>query len=631
MCGIVAVFHFDHQHQVSEPLLRSMTDSMVLRGPDDAGYWISGPIGLGNRRLAIIDLSSAGHQPMTNEDQTLWITYNGEIYNFQELRKELELKGHCFRSHTDTETILHAYEEWDTECLSRFNGMWAFALWDDRRQRLFVARDRLGVKPLVYYQDANRFICASEIKGIITDPTVPREIDPEALHHYLSFMNVPAPFTIYREIRKLKPGHYLLLNRGRIEEKVYWDLPVGEEVRDDKQQILHTLDARLGDAVRLQMVSDTSLGVFLSGGIDSSLVSAIAAQHIINEKLNTFTVSFQGLEDYDESPWARLVAEWIGSDHHEMNLQFDFVKTLPHLVQLFDEPFAISSVLALYFMSKEVSKYVKVILTGDGGDEVFGGYPWRHSLLHQYLNLLNHPPLAWFRRANNKPVPPIRWHTSAGKLRLRQVRDALKYDDHTLRQWMYFQSLYCYNEAEKAEIYTADWADQTGVVCTDDLLSPHVLERAPNTLARWLSFDLKTTLADEMLAKVDKATMACSLEARVPLLDYRLVEYAVNLPTQLKVRGREGKRILKEMGSHYLPADVLKRQKHGFNVPLKWWFRNELQTFVNDVLNEASLRRAGYFRPEVVQDILRCHREDVSKDLSNHIFALLCFELWQAK
>jgi len=630
MCGIIAVFHFDSQYQVSEPLLRRMTNSMAHRGPDGEGYWIRGPVGLGHRRLAIIDLSPAGHQPMSNEDGTLWITYNGEIYNFKEVREELEIKGHSFRSHTDTEIVLHAYEEWGIGCLSHFNGMWAFALWDVHRQRLFVARDRLGIKPLDYYHDEKRFICASEMKGITSDHTVPRELDPEALHHYLSLMNIPAPFTIYKGIRKLMPGHYLLVKDGRIEDRVYWDLPMGEEVRDGEAEMMTILDDKFNDAVRLRMVSDVPLGVFLSGGVDSSLVSAVAAQHTTNEKLKTFTVSFQGLEDYDESQWADKVSEKIQSHHYGVDLPFDFVKTLPYLVYLFDEPFAISSVLALYLMSKEVSKYVKVVLTGDGGDEVFGGYPWRHSLIDQYLDWLNHWPFTWFRYDSDRhPTSPVRWRISKRNLRVRQGMEALAYDDRVMRQWMYFQSLYCYNEAEKATLYTPEWNEHIGRLTTDDLLAPRVPDSAPNNLARWLYFDSKTTLADEMLAKVDKATMGCSLEARVPFLDYRLVEYSIRLPAYLKVRGQQGKLILRELGKRYLPSEILQRRKHGFNVPLKVWFRNELWDFVNDILNESSLQEAGYFRPGVVKEILKRHREDRGGDFSNPIFVLLWFELWR--
>jgi asparagine synthase (glutamine-hydrolysing) len=630
MCGILAILNFDPENQVDESLLRQMTDTMAHRGPDDAGYWMNGPVGLGHRRLAIIDLSSAGHQPMSNEDGTLWITYNGEIYNFKELRQGLEIKGHSFRSQTDTEVVLHAYEEWGTDCLSRFNGMWAFALWDHRRRCLFVSRDRLGVKPLVYYHDPKRFICASEIKGIIADRTVPKEIDPEALHHYLSLMNIPSPFSIYKKIRKLQSGHYLLIKDGSIEDRVYWDLPMGEEVSEDRRIILENLEACLQDSVKRRMISDVPLGVFLSGGVDSSLISALAAKSRGKETLRTFTVTFQGLGNYDESGWARQVANHIDSNHHEMELPFDFVKTLPSLIQFFDEPFAISSVLALYLMAQEVSKHVKVVLTGDGGDEVFGGYPWRHSLLDQYLDWLNLWPFKWFHKdTGEEPVPLIRWKTTLRQTRIKQILDALGYEDRMLRRWLYFQSLYCYNEIEKGELYNPEWAHQIGHVKTDDLLISHLPNQVPNRLACWISFDLKTTLTDEMLAKVDKATMACGLEARVPLLDYQLVEYAINLPVSMKVQGREGKRALRWLGERYLPKEILKRPKHGFNVPLNIWFRNELWAFVKDILSESAVKDAGYFNVKTVQEILQRHRQDMASDLSNPIFTLLCFELWR--
>jgi asparagine synthase (glutamine-hydrolysing) len=630
MCGILAILNFNLENQVHEPLLRQMTDTMAHRGPDHKGYWVKGPVGLGHCRLAIIDLSTAGNQPMTNENGTLWITYNGEIYNFQELRKVLESKGHTFRSHTDTEVVLHAYEEWGTECLSHFNGMWAFALWDEKEHSLFVARDRLGVKPLVYTYNPKRFICASEMKGIVADRTVHREIDPEALHHYLSLMNIPAPFTIYKGIRKLLPGHYLWVKDGSVEEHVYWDLPVREEISQSRMEILDHLEVSLQDSVKQRMISDVPLGVFLSGGVDSSLISALAGKFLKKDLLHSFTVRFQGLEDYDESFWARQVATHLNTDHHEIDLSFDFVQTLPHLVRLFDEPFAISSVLALYLMAKEVSKHIKVVLTGDGGDEVFGGYPWRHSLLDKYLDWLDLWPLKKFRKDTEKePLPLVRWKTTLRKMRIKQVLDGLRYDDQTLRQWMYFQSLYCFNEIEKKELYNPEWAYHIGQARTDNLLISHISEKAPNRLARWIAFDLKTTLADEMLSKVDKATMACGLEARVPFLDYQLVEYAINLPAFMKVKDREGKRMLRWLGERYLPKDIVKRPKHGFNVPLNAWFRKELKDFVNDILSESSLRNAGYFNPKTIQEILQRHRQDTTSNLSNPIYTLLCFELWR--
>jgi asparagine synthase (glutamine-hydrolysing) len=631
MCGILAVLNFDPEDQLHVPLVQQMTDTMVNRGPDHQGYWAKGPVGLGHCRLAIIDLSPAGNQPMTNEDGTLWITYNGEIYNFLELRQVLENKGHTFRSHTDTEVILHSYEEWGKECLSHFNGMWAFALWDQKERGLFVARDRLGVKPLVYtYNNPKRFICASEIKGIISDPTVPRDIDPEALHHYFSLMTIPAPFTIYKNIHKLLPGHYLWVKDGSIEDQVYWNLPINGEIHQSQEEILDQLDVFLQDSVNRRMISDVPLGAFLSGGVDSSLVSALAVKFLKHTPFYTFTVRFKGQEEYDESLWAQQVATHLNTNHHEIELSFDFIKTLPYLVRIFDEPFAISSAVALYEMAKEVSKHIKVVLTGDGGDEVFGGYPWRHSLLDQYLDWLNFWPLKKLHKNNeSEPSPPVRWKTTHGKIRMKQILDGLQYDDHTLRRWMYLQSLYCFNEIEKRELYSSEWFQHLDRAKTDHLLVTHIPKKAPNRLARWIAFDLQTTVADEMLSKVDKATMACGLEARVPLLDYRLVEYAMNLPARMKVKGREGKRILRWLGKRYLPEQILIRPKHGFNMPLNAWFRNKLWNFANDILSESSLRAAGYFNPKTIQEILRHHCQDPKNDLSNPIYALICFELWR--
>jgi len=630
MCGILAILNFNLENQVNEPLLRQMTDTMVHRGPDHKGYWVKGPVGLGHCRLAIIDFSTAGNQPMTNENGTLWITYNGEIYNFQKLRQVLESKGHTFRSHTDTEVVLHAYEEWGTECLSHFNGMWAFALWDEKHRSLFVARDRLGIKPLVYTYNHRRFICSSEIKGIISDETVPREIDPEALHHYLSLMNIPAPFTIFKGIRKLLPGRYLLIKNGSVEEHVYWELPLKEELSQSREEILDQVEISLQNSVKQRMISDVPLGVFLSGGVDSSLISALAGKSDQTNSLHSFTVRFKGLEDYDESYWAHRVASHLHTEHHEIDLSFDFIQTFPHLVRLFDEPFAISSVLALYLMAREVSKHIKVVLTGDGGDEVFGGYPWRHSLLDKYLDWLNLCPLNhFFKNIGKEPSPPVRWKTNLSKIRMKQIWDGLRYDDQVLRPWMYLQSLYCFNEMEKRELYQPEWVHHVGQTNTDHLLISQLPEKAPNRLARWIYLDLKTTLADEMLAKVDKATMACGLEARVPFLDYQLVEYALNLPIPMKVKGRVGKRALRWLGERYLSKEIVNRPKHGFNVPLKLWFRDELWEFINDILSESSLGNGGYFRPKTVKEILQRHRLGKAGDLSNPIFALLCFELWR--
>lgn len=636
MCGILAILNFN-QAPIDAALLHKMTDTMAHRGPDDAGYWTNpgGNVGLGHRRLAIIDLSSAGHEPMCNEDQTIWLTFNGEIYNFLELKPQLEAKGHRFSSHTDAEVIIHAYEEWGIDCLQRFNGMWAFALWDENRQRLFVSRDRFGIKPLVYYRDKHRFICGSEIKALLADPTMPREIDPTALHHYLTLMDVPVPYTIYQNIHKLKPGHYILVENGQVHQQAYWQLEIGTPIQADHAEIVEELEAKLKEATRLRMISDAPLGAFLSGGLDSSLVSALAADALDDQsKLNTFAVVFKGMEIYDESPWSRRVATDLGTNHREFDMSLDFVKILPNLVRIFDEPFAVSSVVALYLLANETAKHVKVVLTGDGGDEVFAGYAGRQNLIDVVWDWLSVWPLRSYEpvtaeNARDSIFSFVRWTDAPPAKKIKWVFETGTMSNQIARQRHYLNSLYIFREVEKQALYTPAWTEIVQDVYTSDLLWQHLPNGTSNRMSRWLHLDLKTTLVDQMLSKVDKATMANSLEARVPLIDYHLVEYALRLPPPVKAKLRRGKLILKKLGEKYLDHDVIYRPKHGFNVPLKLWFKDKLYDFVSDILNEQTIRQGGYFQPEMVQQILKRHRDDPDIDLSHHIFILLTFELWR--
>lgn len=635
MCGIVACLHFDPANPVNATSLQQMTVTMSHRGPDDSGLWIGGPIGLGQRRLAIIDLSPAGHQPMLNVDGSLAVTYNGEIYNFRQLRACLERKGYRFRTQTDTEVILHAYAEWGVSCLERFNGMFAFALWDVPRQRLFVARDRFGVKPLLYYVDPHRFICASELKAILAAPDVPRRINPVAIHHYLSLMTIPAPLTIYRKIHKLRPGHFLLVENGQVHEQRWWQLAVGPETTDPEPVILEKLEALLVDSVRLRLISDAPLGAFLSGGVDSSVVSALAARQSGDQPLKTFSVVFANQPGYDESEYARRVAQHIGSKHTEITAQVDFLDILPDVVKLFDEPFAVSSALAVYLMAQETAQYVKVILTGDGGDEVFAGYVHRHTRIDHQLDKLAHLPFNPFqRRTGALPQPLVAWAMPTRLRHIRLMASALTTPDDVMRPWRYLQTLYTFNEAEKFALYTPEWSEylrQTAdFSSTDEFLMPVFPSTYPNRLARWRIFDLHTTLADEMLTKVDKATMAWGLEARPPLLDYRLVEYALTIPPSLLAQGANGKQILKRVGERLVPPEVLYRPKHGFNVPLGVWLRAKTPPPVlNDVFRPSSIKNSGIFQPAVVNTIIQRHRRDHSVDFSNRLFVLAWYLLWQ--
>ena len=636
MCGLVSIRQFDSDKFVDKDLLSRMTNTMAHRGPDGMGCWANprGKVGLGHRRLAIIDLSRAGDQPMANEAGTIWITYNGEIYNFKMLRQELESKGHLFRSQTDTEVILHGYEEWGIDCLHRFNGIWSFALWDEGKQRLFVARDRFGVKPLFYHHNAHFFACASELKALLVDPAVPREVDPVALHHYLSLMTIPAPFTIYKDIRKLRPGHYLIAEKGHVVERRWWTLKLGEENRDSEERILEQLEDLLSDSVRLRLISDAPLGTFLSGGVDSSLISAIASRHLGKRGLRTFSVTFTGQAQYDESPYSRQVAQHIASEHTEIDIQADFLGILPDVVKHFDEPFAISSALAVYLMARETSHYVKVVLTGDGGDEVFAGYPWRHTLLDRRLDWICRLPFSGLRTLNHKkPKPAIRWQPPTWLRRLYQLGILLTTPDSLLRTWEYQQALYTFNENEKFVLYTPEWVEYlkqaTDFSSTDEFLEGFWANSAPHRLAHRLYFDLHTTLTDEMLSKVDKSTMAWGIEARNPFLDYRLVEYALSLPAHLMAKGKNGKWLLKRIGERFLPNRILYRPKQGFNVPFAAWLRGKLPQPLSEALVPERLRISGIFQPGTVGEIISRHQRDLNIDLSNQILTLAWLELWK--
>jgi asparagine synthase (glutamine-hydrolysing) len=571
---------------------------------------------------------------MSNAAGSLVVTYNGEIYNFREVRTRLEDKGYQFHTQTDTEVILHAYAEWGVACLEQFNGMFAFALWDAPRRRLFVARDRFGLKPLLYYVDAQRFICASELKAILAAPGVSGQLNPVAVHHYLSLMTVPAPLTIYRQIHKLRPGHFLLVENGRVQEQRWWQLSAGRETREPEPVILEKLEAMLAEAVRLHLISDAPLGAFLSGGVDSSVVSALAARQTAGQPLKTFAVAFANQPAYDESNYARRVARHIGSQHTEIEVQANFLDILPDVVKLFDEPFAVSSALAVYLMARETAPHVKVILTGDGGDEVFAGYTHRHLRIDNQLDKLNRLPLTLFRRQNGaSPQSLIAWAMPTRLRYLRLMAAALTTPAEIMRPWRYLQTLYTFNEAEKFALYTPAWAEhlrQSADFCsTDDFLTPAFTNSTPNRLAHWRYFDLHTTLADEMLTKVDKATMAWGLEARPPLLDHRLVEYALTLPLSLLARGTNGKRALKQVGERLVPPEVLYRPKHGFNVPLDAWLRSLSPSVLADALAPARVQTTGMFQPAVVNAIWQRHRRDRSVDFSNRLFVLAWYLMWQ--
>lgn len=631
MCGIAGVYYFDAQASVDPGLLQRMTDLLVHRGPDDGGYYCQGNVGLGHRRLAILDLSSAGHQPMSNADGSLWITYNGECYNYRDFHALLRAHGHQLRSTSDTETLLYLYADYGPAFLEKIAGMYALGLWDARRQRLLLARDRLGIKPLFYYYDRQHLVFASELKALLADPTIPTTLNHAALSDFLHLMSIPDPESIFQGVKKLLPGQYLLAEKGRVRTQQYWEIPVAPP---DEQRDLTTLceqfDRLWQRTVASHMIADVPVGAFLSGGVDSSAIVAMASrQH--TQPMLTFASTFRGLAEFDESPYAQQVAALCHTQHHEFNLTPDLVAALPRIAWHADEPLAISSAFALYFLSQLARQHVKVVLTGDGGDEVFAGYPWRHAdfsaLASPVPSLPQHVPSAfrhWLGRVKALartcgvfPALKALEQAMAGRLAPPPPSDT-----------RYVQSFLCYQEHELAELLLPDVGQTVQQAWADNITQRYYDHCAGvDQLTRKLYTDIKTTLVSEMLTKVDRMTMAFGLEARVPFLDHQVVEWAFGIPSASKLHGMEGKYVVKKAMERYLPADVLYRPKHGFNVPMKVWMRDQLATFIRDTLNERAIRSRGMFRAEHVSKILQAHAAG-QQDASNKIIVMMMLELW---
>jgi asparagine synthase (glutamine-hydrolysing) len=601
------------------------TDLLSHRGPDERGTVLRGNVFLGMRRLSIIDLSG-GQQPIWNEDQTCCAVYNGELYNFLELRPQLESRGHFFRTRSDTEVVLHAYEEWGPNCLRRFNGMFAFAIWDERAGRLFLARDRIGEKPLYYYQDSKRLIFGSEIKAILADPVVPRRLNPRGLANFLCFGHAVAPETIYQNIYKLLPGHYLIAQDAQIRTNRYWDvgeepqLPVGSVLTECEyaRRILSLLD----DSVRRRMVADVPVGAFLSGGVDSSAIVALMKRHA-SGPVRTFSLGFNiGGACYNELSDANIVAKLLGTEHHELHAEHvSLIQTLRALVYHYDEPFADPAAFPLYLLSRFAREHVKVVLSGDGGDELFGGY--RRYAADRFASLYQRLPAALTKNL----IPAM-----IGKLpRLRRVKCAFRTLGLADPARRYASWLTVFSPEMQAELLGGDlW----GAIADHDPAVPyhdyyHALNRATagDHLNRLMYIDLKTLLVDGYMEKVDKATMACGLEARVPLLDHRLVELAFQIPGHFKISGRTSKYIFKRAVRDLVPLSVLRKPKHGFAVPLDPWFRGELKDFSFEVLLDGRTRRRGYFNTGFIERLWREHLSG-RHVWAEHLWVLLNFELW---
>lgn len=623
MCGIAGQVNLDWSTPVDRGLLQRMAGTLAHRGPDDEGLFVDGPVGLASRRLAIIDLSPQGHMPMSNHEGTLWITFNGEVYNFQELRDELAAKGYRFRSRTDTEVVVHLYQEYGVACLQRLRGMFAFAIWDARAQTLFLARDRLGKKPLSYYLDGKTFRFASEPKAILVDSEVPREPDELALHYYLTYQYVPSPHSAFRGFRKLPPAHYLLLERGRAPQvERYWKLHYGRKIRASERELCEEIRRRLRDAVSIRMVSDVPLGAFLSGGLDSSAVVAMMSA-VSRQPVKTFSIGFEEAP-YNELPYARQVAQRFQTEHHEFIVKPNAMDVLPQLVWHYNEPYADSSALPTWYLSRLARQHVTVALNGDAGDENFAGYP-RHlaiQLVHWFHQLPRGMRKGVMQLSRLIPdgLPPQHLLQSGKRFVGRLLE--------TTAEREYGRWISHFTDAVKLELYTEEFRARVGGCDSlGPLLEVFRSSDATDHIEAALDADVNMYLPDDLLVKVDIASMAHGLEARSPLLDHVFMEFVASIPRRQKVRYGVKKHLFKKAMTGLLPREIIHREKQGFGVPIDRWFRQELRGLAHEtLLSRRSLAR-GYFRPEAVRRLIEEHAAGRA-NWHHQLWNLLMLELW---
>ena len=622
MCGIAG--YLDLTQQADQSLIETMTRTMHHRGPDGEGYHLDGPIALGHRRLSIIDLAG-GKQPMADDSERYWITFNGEIYNFPDLRTQLKQQGHQFLTRCDTETILAAYKQYGENCVDHLRGMFAFAIWDSLDKTLFLARDRVGKKPLYYFFDGQRFIFASEIKAIIQHPIVSREIDHQAIADYFNYNYIPFPRTIFKSIRKLRPGNILKLsiqsdNLLNLQEQEYWDVRYSPELDIPEAEWCEALRDKIAEATKIRMISDVPLGAFLSGGIDSSAVVAFMSQ-AQSAPVKTFSIGFKE-EDFSETKYARQVAEQFGTEHHEYIVEPDAMEMLPKLAWAYDEPFADSSAVPTYYVSRLARGHVKVILSGDGGDETFAGY--RRYLWANDMHRCDVIPDALKKLVFGLPSS-LMPDGMRGKGMLRHLSNAPfeRYAGlNTFGELPYLSKLF-------SDGFKASLSGHFEEKYPDFSLFRHYYDHcnADDYLTRVQYLDTKVYLAEDILTKVDRASMLCSLETRAPLLDHEVLELAAKIPPTMKLKNGETKYMLKKALEPILPENILYRKKMGFGVPLVHWFKGDLVDYAHDVLLSKQALERGYFNMQQIESLLQLHQKQ-GRDMSAKIWSLLFFEHW---
>jgi asparagine synthase (glutamine-hydrolysing) len=631
MCGICGAIWNQPELAIDAATLQRMTDVLSHRGPDDAGTYLKDfqtqspyeplpGVALGFRRLSIIDLET-GHQPLSNEDGSIWVVFNGEIYNYQTLRKRLEGAGHQFKTNSDTETIVHLYEERGEDFVHSLNGMFAIAIWDSNRRKLILARDRLGQKPLFYTVQNQRIIFASELKSILQHPSVRRELDPNAIDEYLTYQYVPHPNTIFHDIQKIAPGHLGVYQDGKFALHRYWNPDFQQVAQISQIDAQEQLSDLLRSAVKMRMRSDVPLGAFLSGGVDSSLIVALM-QEQSEQQIKTFSIGFP-VKSYDETRYAKLVAEHLGTEHRDFQVTPDAVEILPQLVRAYDEPFADSSAIPTWYVSQLTRQHVTVALSGDGGDELFAGYPrYAATRLGQWIDRTG--PLKNMLAARCWQMLPGSARQKGFIRRLKRFNAALGMSP--LRR--YLEWICIFNETGRAELYHEDFLEKLTESDPFDFLQQawDRTDRRDRVTATCLT-DLQTYLPCDLNTKVDIASMSHSLECRQPFLDFQLVEFAASLPIEMKFRYGKGKRILRSTFGKMLPSEIWTRRKMGFGVPLDQWFRHELKEMAGDILLAERTFERGFFRRETVERLWNDHQNKVF-DHSYRLWSLLFFELW---
>ena len=636
MCGISGAVWTHPQQDVSRPVLERMTNVLSHRGPDDAGYFYSPEqcpeqtrawCGLGHRRLSIIDLAG-GHQPLSNEDGTIWIAFNGEIYNYRELKEPLRQQGHHLATSSDTEVIVHLYEQYGVDCVQHLRGMFAFAIWDEKRQRLLLARDRMGQKPLFYRQESGRLTFGSELKALLQVPGAPRDVDPRAVEQFLTYQYVPHPHCILKGYAKLPPAHIAVYEQGELTVRPYWQAPYAHPERHSLPQSAEewskSLRETLTEAVRLRMRSDVPIGAFLSGGIDSTIIAGLM-QSLSERPIHTFSIGFD-VPEFDERAFARQAAEHLGTDHHEYVVQPSALESLPRLIWHYDEPFGDSSAIPTMYLSEVTRREVTVSLSGDGGDELFAGYPRYQAV--QLAGQVDHIPqflrqiFAW--NVWQQIIPASQKQRSFGR-RLKRFMAALG----TSPELRYLRWVGTFDDLLRKELYSPEFTQSLGGYNADEvILQAYQACRDRDFLTQTTCVDVLTYLPSDILTKVDVASMAYSLEARSPFLDHKVVELAARMPMELKFRGGQQKKILIDTFRDLIPEPLQNRPKMGFGVPIDHWFRNELKVLVQDsLLSDRALAR-GYFNPDVLRRLVDEHLSG-KWDHRYRLWNLIVFEQWQ--